>query len=189
MPTIHASRLEHVVARRPAERERARGVDDCGHRLVLRERLQPARHRAHGHERRRREDQRAPGSGTTPPGRSRRPERGGPRSRRATRASTRTRGPARSPASVDSNGVSVLPADGEADDAHQHHHEDVADQVGEGASDEHRRARHRQRAEPIDESLLQVLGEPDPGRERAEHHRLHEDARHEEVDVGRRPAC
>ena len=35
--------------------------------------------------------------------------------------------------------------------------------------------------------LLQVLGEPDAGGERAEHDGLHEDARHQEVDVRTAP--
>ena len=80
--------------------------------------------------------------------------------------------------------------DAEADEIpdadHQDHDEDVAHEVGERAAGQHRRARHRQRAEPLDEALVQVLGEPDPGFDRTEHDGLHEDAGHQVVDVGRR---
>ena len=46
-----------------------------------------------------------------------------------------------------------------------------------------RRARHRQRAEAVDQPLLQVLGEPERGHEAAERHRLDDDPGHQEVDV------
>ena len=52
---------------------------------------------------------------------------------------------------------------------------------------EHRRARHRQRAEAVDQALLDVLGEPERGHEAAERDRLDDDARHQEVDVVERP--
>ena len=48
---------------------------------------------------------------------------------------------------------------------------------------EHRRARHRERAEAVDQALLDVLGQPERGHEPAERDRLHDDARHQEVDV------
>ena len=49
--------------------------------------------------------------------------------------------------------------------------------------DQHGRAGHRQRPEALDEPLLQVVGEADARRERTEDDRLHEDARHQVVDV------
>ena len=75
------------------------------------------------------------------------------------------------------------PTDQEAHAGHEQHHEHVAHEVGERAADEHRRARHRQRPEPLDEALLEILGEADAGGERAEHDGLDEDAGHQEVDV------
>ena len=46
-----------------------------------------------------------------------------------------------------------------------------------------RRARHRQRAEAVDQAFLEVLGEAERRDEAAERHRLHDDPRHQEVDV------
>ena len=45
-------------------------------------------------------------------------------------------------------------------------HEDVAHQVGRRPSGQHGRAGHGQRAEPLDQPLLQVLGQPDRGARR-----------------------
>ena len=53
--------------------------------------------------------------------------------------------------------------------------------------DEHRRARHRQRSEPLDQALVQVFGEADAGLDRAEHDRLREHAGHQVVDVRATP--
>ena len=55
------------------------------------------------------------------------------------------------------------------------------------APGEHRRSGHRQRTEPLDEALVQVLGEADAGVHGAEGDGLHEHARHEEVDVRESP--
>ena len=52
------------VVQRAAHHERARGVDHLGHRLVVGEGLEPARHRRHGDEGRRGEDARGRGWGT-----------------------------------------------------------------------------------------------------------------------------
>ena len=67
----------------------------------------------------------------------------------------------------------------------RHDDEHVAHEVGERAAGQHRGARHRQRAEALDEALVQVLGEADAGLDRAEHDRLREDAGHQVVDVVR----
>jgi len=70
--------------------------------------------------------------------------------------------------------------------SHGDHHgelEEVGDDIGEGSPGEHRRARHRQRAETVDQPLLQILGEPEGRDETAEGDRLHDDPRHQEVDV------
>ena len=61
--------------------------------------------------------------------------------------------------------------------------EAVEQDVGERPPGEHRGARHRQRAEAVDQALLHVLGEPERGDEPAERDRLDDDARHQEVDV------
>ena len=51
------------------------------------------------------------------------------------------------------------------------------------ACGEHRRARHRQRPEAVDQALLDVLGQAERRDEPAERDRLDDDARHQEVDV------
>ena len=60
----------------------------------------------------------------------------------------------------------------------------VVDDVGDGAAAEHRRAGHRQRAEPVDDALVDVVGHADRGRDRGEADRLHEDAGHQVLAVG-----
>ena len=91
------------------------------------------------------------------------------------------------PASSPKKPVCDAEADEIPDGHHQHHDEHVAHEVGERAAREHRRARHRQRAEALDEALVQILGEPDPGLDRTERDGLREHAGHQVVDVGRRP--
>ena len=59
--------------------------------------------------------------------------------------------------------------------------------VGAGAPEQHGGARHRQRAEAVDQALLDVLGQPEGGDEPAERDRLDDDARHQEVHVVERP--
>ena len=54
---------------------------------------------------------------------------------------------------------------------------------------EHRGARHRQRAEAVDQALVQVLVEPERRDEAAEGDVLHDDPRDQEVDVASSPAC
>src|SRR4029079_5635243 len=51
------------------------------------------------------------------------------------------------------------------------------------APEEDRPARHRQRAEAVDQPLLDVLGQAERGDEPAEGDRLDDDPRHQEVDV------
>ena len=75
-------------------------------------------------------------------------------------------------------------ADGEADREHHHEGEQVAGGVRHRAADEHRRVVHRQRPQPVDDALAQVLGDADAGERRVEHHGLGEDARHEVLHVG-----
>src|SRR5712691_8279010 len=74
-------------------------------------------------------------------------------------------------------------ADGRADDDHQQDHEDVAYQIGDGSSGQDGRAGHGQRPEPVDDALAHVLGQADRGGGGAEHDRLHDDPRDQEVDV------
>ena len=74
-------------------------------------------------------------------------------------------------------------ADHVADRRHQRDDQDVAHEVGQRAAYQHRRARHRHRAEAIDDAALEVLGQADRRLRRAERDRLHEDARQQEVDV------
>ena len=61
--------------------------------------------------------------------------------------------------------------------------ERVRHDVGERPPGEHRRARHRQRAEAVDQPLVQVLVEPERGDEPAEGDVLDDDPRDQEVDV------
>ena len=74
-------------------------------------------------------------------------------------------------------------ADDVADDDHQHDDQDVADEVGRGAPDEHRRACHRHRAEAVDHAELQVVGQAYCRLAGPERHRLDEDAGQQIVDV------
>ena len=57
--------IEHGSVGRPAEHEGPGGVDAAVNGLVVGERLEPAGHGRDGHERRGREHEREPGSGTT----------------------------------------------------------------------------------------------------------------------------
>jgi Sulfotransferase family len=52
IPASQANALPQAHRDRAAERQRAHGVDDVGHRLVVGERLEPAGHRRDRHERR-----------------------------------------------------------------------------------------------------------------------------------------
>ncbi len=70
-----------------------------------------------------------------------------------------------------------------ADAGHEEDDEHVADEVGGRPSDEHGRLRHRQRSEPLDQSLAEVVGESDRCADRAERDGLREDAGHQVVDV------
>ncbi len=69
------------------------------------------------------------------------------------------------------------------DDQHQH----VAKEVRDGATGEDRESRHGQRTEALDETLLEVFGEPDRRSHRAEDHGLDQDAGNQVVDVRTRP--
>src|SRR5918994_1483639 len=73
--------------------------------------------------------------------------------------------------------------DQKGDDEHQHRLETHRDGVGGGATGQDRRSSHRQRPEPIDDALLEVVGESDARLRRGEDPRLHEDPGHQEVDV------
>ena len=61
--------------------------------------------------------------------------------------------------------------------------EPVRHDVGQRSPGEHRRARHRQRAEAVDQALVEVLVEAERGDEAAERDVLHDDARDQEVGV------
>ena len=74
-------------------------------------------------------------------------------------------------------------ADEEPDEQHQEDDHGVADGVGQHPSPEHCGAGHRERAEPVDEPFALVFGEADRGVDGAERDGLHEDPRHQVVDV------
>jgi hypothetical protein len=74
--------------------------------------------------------------------------------------------------------------DQQPDDGHQGHDEGVAGQVGQRATRQDGQARHRQRPKAVDHPGGQVLGQADTGGRRTEDDGLHEDAGHQEVDVG-----
>ena len=59
----------------------------------------------------------------------------------------------------------------------------VGHDVGQRAAGEHGGARHRQRAEAVDQALVQVLVEAERGHEPAEGDVLDDDPRDQEVDV------
>ena len=58
--------------------------------------------------------------------------------------------------------------------------------VGDRAGGEHGAARDRQRAQPVDEAVLEVLGGGDGGADAGEEHAGGDEAGHEVVDVGDR---
>ena len=167
----------------PAEHERPAGGDGHAHRLVGGEALQPAGHRRDRHEGRGGEDQgeeereghhlgRLAVGGGEPDDRE--PPRqcvGEEQDERPARPGREGhpvvgRNPTRKPTAVmmittrmlRTRSALVRPA-------------------------EHGRAGHGQGPEPLDESLLQVLGQPDAGLHGAEGDRLHEDPGHQVVHV------
>ncbi len=87
------------------------------------------------------------------------------------------------PATTWKNGASKREAGDDADDEHHRDRDRVGDDVGQGAAGEDGGAGHRQRAEAVDQALLEVLGEAQRGDEAAEGHRLDDDPGHQEVDV------
>jgi len=74
-------------------------------------------------------------------------------------------------------------ADEEADHQHNEDNERVAGEVGDGAAGEDSRAGHGERAKPVDEPLLEILGQADTGGHGPEGDGLHEDPDHKEVYV------
>ena len=88
------------------------------------------------------------------------------------------------PANSSGNPVWTRPADGQTGE-HQHDQDAaVVDQIGDGATGQHGRAGHRQRAEAVDDALVDVVGHADRGRGRREDDGLGKDARHQELAVG-----
>src|SRR5690606_29619985 len=75
------------------------------------------------------------------------------------------------------------PAHQQTADRHDHQAHHVDDHIADGAPDQHRHRRHRQRAEPVDDALLHVLGQARTGEGSAEDHGLAEDARDQELAV------
>ena len=74
-------------------------------------------------------------------------------------------------------------ADEKPDAGDDHHDEDVACQVRDGASAKYRHARHRECPEPFDETALEVFGEADGGTNRTEDRGLDQDSRDQVIDV------
>ncbi|MEA2455838.1 MAG: high-affinity iron transporter, partial [Thermoleophilaceae bacterium] len=172
-----------VGVRRRAQPQGTDRVGDGGERVGLRELPQAVRHRLHRHEDRRgegqredrREADRVRGLGR---GREQPDQREDPRERIAEQQQEHDAGQDLADARVDEVEPGEEP-DGEQDDERQA----VEDDVGERAAGQHRGAGHRQRAEAVDQALLDVLGEPERGHEPAEGDRLDDDARHQEVHV------
>ncbi len=82
-----------------------------------------------------------------------------------------------------SDRVADPPAHHQAGQRHDDDDQQVVGDVADGAADEHRRPRHRQRPEPVDDALLHVVGEPRAGERGAEGDGLGEDPRDEELLV------
>ena len=75
-------------------------------------------------------------------------------------------------------------ADEVADDDHQADDQDVSHEVRGRSPEQDGRARHRHRAEAVDDAAAQVLGEADRRVRGAKRDRLHEDPGQEVVDIG-----
>src|SRR5829696_756099 len=165
-----------------AEQEAPHRVDDLRYRLVVGEGLQYPRHVVRHHERAGGEDQgeepdearRLHGLGAPQEERYGSPDPG----ERETEQQQEPDGPgqAREP-------CLRTETDENPDGEHHQDNEEVADQVGDGTAREYGGACHGQRAEPIDEALLEVLGKADARAYRSEGHGLYEDAGHKVVDV------
>ena len=69
-------------------------------------------------------------------------------------------------------------------DQQDRHRQRVRDDVGERPAGEHRGAGHRQRAEAVDQALVDVLVQPERGDEAAERDVLDDDPGDQEVGVG-----
>src|SRR5262249_27482497 len=75
------------------------------------------------------------------------------------------------------------PTDEQAATRHHHDHQHVVEQVRGGTPDEHGGPGHGQRTEPVDDPLLQVVGERHGGDAGAERHGLGEDPGHQVLAV------
>jgi hypothetical protein len=82
--------------------------------------------------------------------------------------------------------VDRAPADEQRDHREDQQRQRRLDEVGDGAAGQHRAAGHGQRAEPVDEALVHVVGDARAGARGGEGDGLREDAGHQEVlvDVG-----
>src|SRR5918994_948802 len=74
-------------------------------------------------------------------------------------------------------------ADQDSDREHDHELDHVRPDVRHDPARDHGRPPHRERPEPVDQALLEVLGEPERGHEAAEDHRLDDDPGYQEVHV------
>ncbi len=168
---------------RPAQGQRPLRVDQRGEGLVSGDGLQPPGHRTDGYECRGREHEQEHdryagrlgrlGVGGAQPQGDESPGQGvGERRHQPDSGEEAGR------AGVDPE------ADGEPDRGHDHHDEQVAGQVGDGASGEDGAARHGQRAEPLQQPRPQVIGQADGGAQGTEGDRLSEHAGDQVVDVG-----
>ena len=83
----------------------------------------------------------------------------------------------RGESAVDPPAHQVAAADHHRQREHVHH------QIGQRAAHQHRQPRHRQRAHPVDDALLQVVGQPDGGEGGVEGDGLGEDPGQQEFPV------
>src|SRR3984957_2940074 len=175
-------RLDDPAGGGSTDHEGAAGADGDAHRLVGGESLQPARHGRHrdegrGGEGEREEDREGDDLGHLA-------VRGGqPDDREPPRKGVGEQEDDPDPGQVGEDTGGGTEPDEEPDDGDDDHGQDVPAQVGRGAAGQHRGPGHGQGPEPLDEALLQVLGQSDAGLHRAEGHRLHEDPRHQVVHV------
>ena len=180
--TPHERHPDVGVGRR-SEPQRAHRVDHGRERVGLRELPQAVGHRLRGDERRGRERQREDRGEADRVRRLRRrreqaDEREDPRERVAEQQQQEDS----EHDLADRRVLEVEPAD-DPDDQQHGQRQAVEQDVRQRPPGQHRGARHRQRAEAVDQALLDILGEPERGHEPAEGDRLDDDAGDQEVDV------
>ena len=164
-------------------KELARRRDQRRHRIERGDRLQPRRHRRDRDEGIRQEGQREqPDEAGGVGGLRIRHVQADPRTDPRNRVREEQQQDVR-PQCVEDTPADT-PADDQAGDRQHDEHEDLPGGICEGATEENRGRRHRQRTEAIDDALVKVFGKTHGAGRCRECHCLAEDAGHQVVAVG-----